>query len=101
MAWAWSKRGFEQTIIGIIKAPHLFAYGSIFWAFFAGFELRDLILRARNHSADAFDYLNGPLFLLVALLWTYAVVKAIQRVQGTRSLSASSHQTEGKISRAL
>jgi hypothetical protein len=84
MAWTWARRGFEQTISGIMKAPHFFAYGSLFWAFFAGFELRDVIWRARNHSAGALDYLTAPLFLLVALLWTYTVVRAIQRFRNSR-----------------
>src|SRR5215467_9916480 len=84
MPWTFARRGFEQTINGIMKAPHFFAYGSLFWAFFAGFELRDVIWRARNHSANTLDYLICPLFLLVALLWTYCVVRAIQRFQTSR-----------------
>ena len=81
MALAWAKRGFDQTITGIMKAPQLYAYGSIFLAFIAGFDLRSVVLRTRNHSAEAFDYLTCPLLLLVALLWTYCVVRAIQRFQ--------------------
>lgn len=36
MAWTWAKRGFDQTITGIMKAPQVFAYGSILFAFIAG-----------------------------------------------------------------
>ena len=81
MAVAWAKRGFDQTITRIIKAPQLYTYGSILCAFMAGFELRDVIWRMRNHSAEALDYLTCPRLLLVALLWTYCVVRAIQRFQ--------------------
>lgn len=81
MAWTWAKRGFDQTITGIMKAPQLYAYGSIFCAFIAGFDLRDVIGRARNHTAEPFDFLTCVLLLLLALLWTYCVVKAIQRFQ--------------------
>jgi len=81
MAWTWAKRAFEQNITGVMKAPQLYAYGSIFWAFLAGFYLSDVIKGVRNHSATAFDYLNCPLYLLVALLLTYFVVRAIQRFQ--------------------
>jgi len=68
MAWTWAKRTIEQNITGVMKAPQLYAYGSILWAFFAGFELREVILSVRNHSADTFEYLTCPLLLLVALL---------------------------------
>jgi hypothetical protein len=81
MAWTWAKRTIEQNITGVMKAPQLYAYGSILWAFFAGFELREVILSVRNHSADTFEYLTCPLLLLVALLWTYFVVRAMQRFQ--------------------
>ena len=84
MAWIWGKQGFDQTIAGIAKAPHLFAYGSILWAFLAGFQLRGIV--GRNHSAAAFDNLNGLVFLVVALLWTTCIVKAIQRLQPNRGI---------------
>lgn len=81
MAWIWAKRTLENNISGVMKTPQLYAYGSVFWAFLAGFWLRDAIWRGRNHSATAFDYLYGPLVLLVALFWTYFVVRALQRFQ--------------------
>ena len=89
MPWTWAKRGFDQTITQIMKAPQLYAYGAIFSAFIAGFDLRDVIWRTRNHTAETFDYLACPALLIVALLWIYAVVRAIQRFQ---SLSFSSRQ---------
>jgi hypothetical protein len=81
MAWTWAKRAIEKNISSVVKAPQLYAYGSVFWAFLAGFWLRDVIWRSRNHSATAFDYLNGPLLLLIALLWTYCIAKALKRFQ--------------------
>lgn len=81
MAWTWAKRALEKNISGVVKNPQLYAYGSVFWAFLAGFWFRDAIWRGRNHSATAFDYLNGPLLLLIALHWTYCIVKALKRLQ--------------------
>jgi hypothetical protein len=81
MAWTWAKRTIEKNISNVVKAPQQFAYGSVFWAFLAGYLLKDAMWRGRNHSATAFDYLNGPLLLLIALLWTYCIVKALKRFQ--------------------
>ena len=81
MALSWAKRAFEKNITGVVKVPQLYTYGSIFWAFLAGFWFRDAIWRGRNHSATAIDYLNGPLSLLVALFMTYFVVRALQRFE--------------------
>jgi hypothetical protein len=81
MAWTWAKRAIEKNISSVVKAPQLYAYGSVFWAFLAGFWLRDAIWRGRNHSATLFDYLNGPLLLLIALLWTYCIVRTLKRFQ--------------------
>jgi len=87
MAWTWAKRLFEKNVSNVVKAPQLYAYSSVFWAFLAGFWLRDAIWRDRNHSATAFDYLNGPLTLLVALFSTYFVVRALQRFQPNPSIN--------------
>ncbi len=73
MDWIWTKRGFDQTLTGIMKAPHFYAYSSIAFAFIAGFDLRGLIWRMRNHTVEVLDYLTCPSMLLVALLWTYCV----------------------------
>ncbi len=86
MAWTWAKRAFERNITSVVKVPQLYAYGSVFWAFLAGLLLRDAIWRGRNHTATALDYLNGPLFLLVALVWTYFVVRVLQRFQPNPSI---------------
>lgn len=87
MAWTWAKRAFEKNISNVVKAPQLYAYGSVFWAFLAGFWVRDAIWRSRNHSATALDYLNGPLVLLVALFSTYFVVRALQRFRPSPAIN--------------
>jgi hypothetical protein len=87
MAWTWTKRVLENNINGAVKAPQLYAYGSVFWAFLAGFWFSDAIWRGRNHNATAFDYLYPPLTLLAALCWTYFVVKALHRFRPSPAIN--------------
>jgi hypothetical protein len=81
MAWTWARRVFEKHVTGVMKVPQLYAYGLAFWAFLAGFWVQEAIWKSRNHSARAFDYVNGPLYILVVLFNCYCVVRAVQRLR--------------------
>ncbi len=86
MAWNLA-RTVEHGTTNVTNAPKFYAYFALFGAFLAGFELRDLILMVRKHSATALDYSACPLLLLPALLYTSFLVRAIRR---SRSLPRQS-----------
>lgn len=78
MAWTLAKT-VDQCTTNVTKNPEFYVYMAVFWAFFAGFDLRDIILMVRKHSATALDYSTCPLLLLSALLCSYFLVRAIRR----------------------
>lgn len=78
MAWTLAKT-VEQNTTHVTKNPEFYVYMAVFGAFFAGFDLRGLILMVRKHSATAFDYSACPSLLLLALLYSYFLVRAIRR----------------------
>lgn len=89
MAQFWSKRTEQVT-----KAPGLYAFGSVFWAWFAGLKLSDLLYGVRTHkAADPVDYFLCPALLLVALTWSYLLVRTIRQLKEGHPISPSS-QTE-------
>ena len=107
MASIWS-RNTEN----VIKTPGLWAFGSVLFAWLAGFELRDLIFRVRMHNSEPLvsldylvrmnnarapgylDYLVCPALLLGALLWSYQVVRTIRQLSAGRPTSPSPVQTK-------
>lgn len=78
----------------VIESPGLWVFGSVLFAWLAGFELRDLIYRVRMHNAEAMDYLSWPGMLLVALLWSYQLVRTIRQLSAGRSTSPSPVQSK-------
>jgi hypothetical protein len=89
MASIWS-RNTEN----VIKTPGLWAFGSVLFAWTAGFGLSDLIHKVRMHNAEALDYLVCPASLLVALLWSYQVARTIRQLSAGRPTSPSPVQTK-------
>jgi len=85
---------WSRNIESVIKTPGLWAFGSVLFSWTAGFELRDLIYRARMHNAEALDYLVCPALLLGALLWSYLLVRTIRQLGAGRSTSPSPVQTK-------
>jgi hypothetical protein len=88
MASIWS-RNTEY----VIKTPGLWAFGSVMFAWLAGFGLSDLIHRVRMYNVEALD-LACPALLLVALLWSYQVVRTIRQLSAARPTSPSPSQVQ-------
>jgi hypothetical protein len=83
MASIWSR-----NIENVTKTPGFWAFGSVGFAWLAGFQLRDLIYRVRMHNAEALDFIC-PALLLVALLWSYQLVRTIRQLSAARPTSHS------------
>ena len=88
MASIWS-RNTEN----VIKTPGRWVFGSVLSAWTAGLGLSDLIHRVRMHNAVPLD-LASPALLLVALLWSYQVVRTIRQLSASRPTSPSPVQTK-------
>jgi hypothetical protein len=69
----------------------MYAFGSVFWALFAGLKLGDLLYGVRTHkAANPLDYFLCPAYLLLALLWSYLLVRTIRQLKEGLSISPSS-----------
>jgi uncharacterized YccA/Bax inhibitor family protein len=75
MAWTWAKY-VDRGTTGATTNPSMFAFGSLFWAFVAGFHLRLL-----RHGGTWADYGVIVLCLVIALLWSYFLTRAISRLR--------------------
>lgn len=75
MASIWS-RNTEN----IVRSPGLWAFGSVLFAWTSGFGLSELIHKVRMHNAEPLDGASQAL-LLVALLWSYQVVRTIRQLR--------------------
>ena len=78
----------------VIKTPGLWAFGSVFFAWIAGFRLSDLVHRFRMHNAVPLDLASPALLLIVALLWSYQVVRTIRQLSAGRPTSPSPVQNK-------
>jgi hypothetical protein len=84
MVWTWAKYADRYTT-GVTKNPSLFAFGSMFFAFEAGTRLKGL-----KQSADVLAYSSFLGFLLVALLLSYFLARAIRQLRNSDDQSPQS-----------
>lgn len=77
----------------VTKTPGFYAFGSVLFAWLAGFDLRTLLYKVRMHNAEALDFI-GPALLVVAFLWDYQVVRTIRQLSAGRPTSPTPLQTK-------
>lgn len=77
MAWTWT-RYFDRGVEAAIQPPSSFAFGSVLFAFIAGFDLMRL-----KHSGTSVDYSFVALYLIVAVLWGCFLTRAIHRLRNS------------------
>jgi hypothetical protein len=85
---------WSRNIENVIKTPGLWAFGSVLFAWNAGFQSRDLIYGVRMHNAGALDYLACLGSLLVALSLSYLLVRTGRQLSAGHSTSLSPLQTK-------